>query len=275
MSALVDGERNAAMLAWYAEHGRELPWRGTDDPYRVMVSEVMLQQTQAARVIVPYQRFIAQFPTVGALAAAPLATVLDAWSGLGYNTRARRLREAARIIVADGWPTSVQGLEALPGVGPYTAAAIGSFAFDAQVATVDTNVRRVLSRWNGEPLDGAALAAAAGAALGSPAADWNQAVMDLGATICVARGARCAECPVSDWCPGPQGYVPTTAQAKFEGSFRQLRGAVVRAVLTGPQTTASLAERSGFPLDAVELAIEDLVEEGMLIDRADGYAIAD
>lgn len=272
---VVDGERNAALLAWYAGHGRDLPWRNTTDPYRIMVSEVMLQQTQAARVVGHYERFLGRFPTVDALASAPLAEILDAWSGLGYNGRARRLREAARIVAAAGWPTTARELETLPGVGPYTAAAISTFAFGEEVAAIDTNTRRVLSRWNGEPLQGAALVAAGAAALGSPAADWNQAMMDLGATICTVREPQCPRCPVSNWCAGPEGYVPTTPQARFEGSFRQLRGAVVRAVLTGPQSAESLAGRSGFPVDAVELALEDLVEEGMLIEDANGYAIAD
>jgi A/G-specific adenine glycosylase len=275
MAASVDEERNAALLSWYAEHRRDLPWRGVADPYRVLVSEVMLQQTQAARVVDHYQRFIERFPTVEALAAASLVDVLDAWSGLGYNARAHRLRETARTVTTEGWPRRAAELEALPGVGPYTAAAIASFAFGEHVAAVDTNVRRVISRWNGEPLEGGALLAAAAAALGSPSSDWNQAVMDLGASICLTRGARCETCPVAAWCAGPQSYIPAVPQARFEGSFRQLRGAVVRAVLTGPQTTAALAERSGFPEAAVELALDDLIEEGMLVEDDDGYAVAD
>lgn len=270
MTTPIDRERNAALLSWYAEDRRDLPWRDVGDPYLVLVSEVMLQQTQAARVVPYYERFVARFPTVEALAAASLGDVLSVWSGLGYNGRARRLRDAAQLVVADGWPEGVDALRGLPGVGPYTAAAIASFAFGDQVVTVDTNVRRVISRWNGEPLDGTGLQAATEAALGEPAAEWNQAVMDLGASICLARGARCGDCPVVDWCAGPESYVPTNAQARFEGSTRQLRGAIVRAVVAAPRSTQELAHYTGFPVDAVELAVEDLVDEGLLAENDAG-----
>lgn len=270
MTTALDLERNAALLAWYDESRRDLPWRDVGDHYLVLVSEVMLQQTQAARVVPYYERFVEEYPTVESLAAAPLADVLAVWTGLGYNGRARRLRDAARVIVENGWPENAEELRDLPGVGQYTAAAIASFAFGDHVVTIDTNVRRVISRWNGEPLDGAALQAATEAALGEPAADWNQAIMDLGASLCLARGARCAECPVADWCAGPESYVPTAPQARFEGSNRQLRGAIVRAVVAAPRTPEELARDTGFPSDEVDLAIEDLVLEGLLAEDDDG-----
>lgn len=275
MTTLVDRERNTALLAWYAEHRRDLPWRGVTDPYLILVSEVMLQQTQAARVVPHYEAFVERFPTVDSLANAPLSDVLAAWSGLGYNARARRLREAARMVVADGWPQTTDELEGLPAVGTYTAAAIASFAYGQHVVTIDTNVRRVISRWNGEPLEGAALRAAAEVALGEPAADWNQAIMDLGASLCLARSARCGECPVADWCAGPESYVPTVPQARFEGSTRQLRGAIVRAVTAAPRSTNELARHTGFPTEEVELALEDLVIEGLLVEGDGDYSIAD
>ncbi len=275
MTTRVDRERNAALLAWYQRHRRDLPWRDVGDPYLVLVSEVMLQQTQAARVIPYYERFIARFPTVESLAAAALEDVLAVWSGLGYNGRARRLREAARTIAAEGWPPADE-LERLPGVGRYTASAIASFAFGAHVVTIDTNVRRVISRWCGEPLEGDVLRAVTEGALGDPAAEWNQAVMDLGATVCIARGARCGACPVSDWCAGPASYVPTTPQGRFEGSARQLRGAIVRAVVHSPRSGPDLAHYTGFPIEEVELAIDDLVIEGLLVEDLDNtYRIAD
>jgi len=270
MTTVLDLERNAALLAWYGENQRDLPWRDVGDPYLVLVSEVMLQQTQAARVVLFYERFVKQYPTVESLAVAPLADVLAVWTGLGYNGRARRLRDAARFIVDDGWPESAEELAKLPGVGHYTAAAIASFAFGDHVVTIDTNVRRVISRWNGEPLDGLPLQAATEAALGEPAADWNQAVMDLGSALCLARGARCGECPVADWCAGPESYVPTAPQARFEGSNRQLRGAIVRAVVAAPRTPEELARHTGFSSDEVDLAIEDLVLEGLLAENDDG-----
>ncbi len=256
--------RAAALLGWYRDAARDLPWRGERDPYRVLVSEVMLQQTQAARVARRYPAFVARFPTAAALAAAPLADVLAAWSGLGYNRRAQRLQQACRAVVRDGWPRTAAGLAELPGVGPYTAAAVACFAFGEQVAAADTNARRVLSRWRGAPLAGAALQEAAAAALAGDARDWNQALMDLGATICTARRPACRECPVAGWCAGPAGYQPPRPQGRFEGSSRQLRGAVIRALVAGPATAARLAHRTGFGVADVEEALERLAGEGMV-----------
>jgi A/G-specific adenine glycosylase len=271
----IDDERNRALMGWYASNGRDLPWRGVGNPYLVLVSETMLQQTQASRVVPFYTEFTERFPTVESLASAALDEVLAAWSGLGYNARAHRLREAARLIAKAGWPDTTAGLEALPGVGRYTAAAVASIAFDRQIAAIDTNLSRVLSRWNGEPLHGAALDAAAEAALGDPAGAWNQAVMDLGATLCLPRGARCHQCPAADWCSGPAGYVAPTPQARFEGSTRQLRGAIVRALVAAPRSVAALSRQTGFPVTAVTAAVDDLIAEGLLIDGDGNISIAD
>src|SRR5690242_17722483 len=151
-----------ALLAWYRRGRRPLPWRATRDPYALLVSEVMLQQTQAARVVAPYEAFLARFPDAAALAAAPARAVLEAWSGLGYNRRALALQRAAQAVVRDGWPDD---LTALPGVGPYTAAAVAAFAWDRQVAAVDVNVRRVVERWDGRRRPPRALADRAAALL--------------------------------------------------------------------------------------------------------------
>lgn len=272
----VEAERNLALLAWYTERERSLPWRGVDDPYPILVSEFMLQQTQASRVAPYYERFLERFPTLDDLADAPLVDVLDAWSGLGYNSRAQRLREAARHIRDHGWPGDVAGLQVLPGVGPYTAAALASFAFGERVPAIDTNVRRVLSRWHGEPLDGPALRATAQRALDADAGRWNQAMMDLGATLCRPRNPWCDECPVEEWCTGPEGYVPLHPQARFEGSARQLRGAIVRAVVRGPQSFEDLRRETGFATGEIEMALEDLLAEGLLDEGSDGdYVVAD
>jgi A/G-specific adenine glycosylase len=270
MTALVEQERNTALLSWYRAHGRSLPWRGETDPYLVLVSEVMLQQTQASRVVPFYQRFVARFPTAEVLAGADLRDVLDAWSGLGYNARAVRLREAARIITERGWPTTPGALIDLPGVGPYTAAAIASFAFGVDVPAVDTNLRRVLSRWHGESLSGATLAAVAAANLAAPAAEWNQAMMDLGATVCLPKDPHCCRCPVADWCSGADAYTPPTPQGRFEGSARQLRGAIVRTLVAHPGRAGAIARHVGFPRGEVEEALGDLTLEGIVTDDGTG-----
>lgn len=269
-SRTLDAERNQALLSWYALRSRDLPWRRRSEPYAVLVSEFMLQQTQARRVAPYFDRFMTRFPTIEALAEAPLGDVLEAWTGLGYNGRAMRLREAARHIAVAGWPSDVVDLQELPGVGPYTAAAIASFAFGKRVPAIDTNLRRVLSRWHGEPLDGPLLRSAAEAALGEDAASWNQAMMDLGATTCRPRNPLCEECPVEPWCSGPQAYVSPHPQARFEGSARQLRGAIVRAVVRGPQTFEDLRRETGFPTEELELALDDLEDEGLIAETDDG-----
>lgn len=275
-SRTLDAERNLALLAWYADRRRSFPWRETTDPYNVLVSEFMLQQTQAARVGPYYDRFMERFPTLETLSDAPLADVLEAWSGLGYNGRAMRLREVAKHIVMRGWPSDVLGLQELPGVGPYTAAAIASFAFGARVPAIDTNLRRVLSRWYGEPLDGPVLRSAAEAALADDAGSWNQAMMDLGATTCRPRNPLCEVCPVEEWCSGPQAYVSPHPQARFEGSARQLRGAIVRAVVRAPQSFEDLRRETGFTTEEIELALDDLEDEGLIVETEDGdFMVAD
>jgi len=276
MTLLIEEERNAALFSWYRTEQRSFPWRGETDPYRILVSETMLQQTQASRVIPFYNRFVARFPTVESLAAADLHEVLSLWTGLGYNSRGRRLREAAGRIEMDGWPITPTALVELPGVGPYTASAVASFAFGARVPAVDTNLRRVLSRWHGEPLNGASLQAAAVVALGDPASDWNQAMMDLGAITCISKTPRCGACPVKDWCSGPASYAPAPAQGRFEGSARQLRGAIVRSLVRGDATFKDIVQQTGFPTAQVEMALADLMSEQMVTrDENAVYRIAE
>ena len=202
------------LLEWYAREGRvHLPWRHTRDPYKILVSEVMLQQTQVERVLPKYQEFLARFPTLAALAAAPVAEVIKAWAGLGYNSRAVRLWNIARQAVSDyggALPGTLDGLLALKGIGRYTAGAVACFAFGLSVATVDTNIRRVLWRvfqgiepasWpTGQRETRAALALAEAALPPDRAYDWQQALMDLGATICVSRRPACERCPLQTCC---------------------------------------------------------------------------
>ncbi|MBI4233929.1 MAG: A/G-specific adenine glycosylase [Chloroflexi bacterium] len=236
----------AALLRWYRQHGRDLPWRRTRDPYAILVAEVMLQQTQVERVIPKYHEFLARFPTVTALAAAPLAEVIRAWSPLGYNLRALRLHELARGVCArwnGALPSDPSTLRCLPGIGPYTANALACFAFDVQVPVLDTNIRRVLGRlFHGiEPTRGHELRDTAQAALPEgEASHWNQALMDLGATLCTPQRPRCLLCPVRAWCKGAplltsgarkvaeqRGAYPARALAPFRGSARYYRGRIV------------------------------------------------
>jgi A/G-specific adenine glycosylase len=206
----------AALLTWFRAHGRDLPWRHTTDPYAILVSEVMLQQTQVERVVPRWQAWLGRWRTVEALAAASPGDVIVEWQGLGYNRRAVNLHRAARHVAAHGWPDD---LTELPGVGPYTAAAVGNFAFGHDVLPVDTNVRRVQER-TGELFDGSCA----------------QALFDLGATICLARIPRCDTCPLAVRCPSRgRRYEPARKQSRFEGSFRQRRAAALRAVAAGEQ----------------------------------------
>jgi A/G-specific adenine glycosylase len=200
------------LLAWFGDSGRDLPWRHSKDPYAILVSEVMLQQTQVERVIPRWTAWLERWPTPAALAAASPADVIREWQGLGYNRRALALHGATCVVAASGWPDD---LTTLPGVGPYTAAAVRNFAFGHNVLPVDTNVSRVQER--------------TGHAFEPRSA---QALMDLGATICLARIPRCEACPLAGLCPSRgRRYEPLRKQSRFEGSFRQRRANALRAVL--------------------------------------------
>src|SRR3954452_12151287 len=206
-----------ALLDWYEEVRRPLPCRFTRDPWAILVSEVMLQQTQAWRVVPHYERFLARYPAPEELVAAPAAEAIAAWSGLGYNRRVLALREAARVVAEEGWPAP-EALETLPGVGPYTAAAVGSFAWDAPMAAVDTNVRRVIERRDGVRRGARALARRAAEVLPEGrAALWTQAMMELGATVCRPRRAACGACPLRPGCAGPEG--PTAGRRRARERF--------------------------------------------------------
>jgi len=225
------------LLVWYAANGRSLPWRETRDPYAILVSEVMLQQTQVERVVPRWTAWLERWPTPTALAAATAGEVILAWQGLGYNRRAVALHEAAKAVDARGWP---EDLTELPGVGPYTAAAIRNQAFDEPVLPVDTNVARIQKR--------------TGQAFGPGSL---QALFDLGATICLARIPRCEACPLAAACPSRgRRYDPLRKQAPFEGSFRQRRAETLRLVAGEPRRLVELDSEA-----VAALAKDGLVEE--------------
>ncbi len=209
------------LAAWYRDSARDLPWRETRDPYAILVSEVMLQQTQVDRVVPRYLAWFERWATPEDLALASPADVIREWQGLGYNRRALSLHRAARLIAAGGWPDD---LTQLPGVGPYTAAAIRNFAFGENVLPRDVNVERV-ERRTGHRFTGAAA----------------QGLMDLGATVCLARIPRCVTCPLEAVCPS-RGIreAPARKQSPFAGSFRERRALALRAVAAGPQAVAEL-----------------------------------
>jgi len=281
------------VLAWWegarADRDR-LPWRGTRDPWRVLVAEMMLAQTQAVRVAAPYRDFVARFSTPASCAAASVGDVVRAWAGLGYNRRALALHEVAVTIVArhgERVPDTLHDLEGLPGVGPYTARAVLAFAFGAEAAAVDTNVARVLAR------------AAAGRRLGRHEAqdladglvpagssrEWNLALMDFGSLVCRSRAPACDTCPVGAasacvWrarggsLPDPAvGSAQVTSRgSRFEGSDRQGRGRLVRAACAGPIAAADVARVAGWPsqLARARRVAEALVAEGFLVRESTG-----
>jgi A/G-specific adenine glycosylase len=228
------------LRAWFSEAGRDLPWRRTRDPYAILVSEVMLQQTQVERVILRYLRWLERWPSAAALAAASAAEVIREWQGLGYNRRALALHGAAARIAADGWPAD---LTTLPGVGRYTADAVRNFAFGEPVLPVDVNVARVLER--------------TGAAFPPELAG---ALMDLGANVCLARVPRCEECPLAAACPARgRRYEPLRKQGPFEGSFRQRRAVTLRLVAEAPR-----------PLDQLDAEAVTALHRDGLVSVADG-----
>ncbi|HSJ29335.1 MAG TPA: A/G-specific adenine glycosylase [Acidimicrobiia bacterium] len=258
--------RNRALLDWYDRHGRDLPWRHTDDPWAILVSEAMLQQTQVSRVVPVYTAFLHRYPDPSSLAAAPMSEAIRAWGELGFLRRVIRLHAAARVIADHGWPSD---LRELPGVGRYTAAAVSVFALGQPQAAIDVNGRRILSRWAGRPLtQREAESFGAEAVERERPADWNEAMMDLGATVCIARLPRCEVCPVAEWCADPAVQIPRRPQSPFEGSVRQARATVLKTLAAGamPDDPSFV---TGLDPATVTAAVNALVDEGV-IARADG-----
>jgi len=272
-----------------AERDR-LPWRGTRDPWHVLVAETMLAQTQVARVAPRFREFVARFPTPASCAVAPLGEVVRAWIGLGYNRRALALHTAAEEIVrAHGGrvPSALSELEDLNGVGPYTARAVMALAFNARVAAVDTNVGRVLSRAGlaRRLLPSEVQAVADGLIPAGSARAWNLALMDFGSLVCRARRPACVACPVRAagacaWRAAPRG-VPdpavgsarvTSRQSRFEGSDRQGRGRLVRAACAGPIAPGEVAAIAGWPTQdgRAHRVAEALCAEGILVHGRSG-----
>jgi A/G-specific adenine glycosylase len=260
------------VLRWTQTRERPLPWRGEKDAYRILVSEVMLQQTQAARVVPHYQRFLERFPTVAALAESGVGDVLRAWENLGYNRRALNLwRTAQAVVERGGFPSTVRELQLLPGLGPYTARAVASFAFGADVGVVDANVRRVITRLSGRaPDDDVQDIADRLVPRGrGRAGEWNQAMIDLGAEVCRARAPRCDRCPLLSMCAWSNGVRPERRPrgpvARFEDTTRYARGAVVRALRQADGLAPTdLQRRSGLDDQRLADALATLQADGLI-----------
>jgi A/G-specific adenine glycosylase len=262
------GRIREGLLGWFKENARQLPWRRTRDPYAILVSEVMLQQTQVDRVLPYYTRFLERFPTVEDLAAAPTADVIRIWSGLGYNRRAVNLQRAARTIVDElggSLPVDPADLKKLPGIGAYTAGAIAAFAHERDVAFLDTNMRRVISRvifGNESARESDAIAAADALLPRGHGWTWNQALIEFGALQCTARRPACIVCPLRDECAAyPMMQValqlkssrPTHPKSEpFESTTRFYRGRIVEALRALPED-----EPEGIPLDELGLRVRE------------------
>jgi A/G-specific adenine glycosylase len=300
-----------ALLDWYARHSRDLPWRRTRDPYHVLVSEIMLQQTQVDRVMPKYHAFLERFPTLADLAAATPGDVIRAWAGLGYNRRALNLQRTAQAVLDEHggqFPRTPEELQRLPGIGPYTAGAVACFAFERDVAFMDTNIRRVIQRvFVGQedvppPATERQLLAIAQEAV--PAGDgytWNQAIMELGALICTAARPRCAICPLQPHCrayaawktadetifatqPTPRVVrAVAESRAPFTTSNRYFRGRLVALLRElPPGSSATLTElgprvKEGWTVDEMDWLLkvaQGLADDGLIMLEAEPGAVA-
>jgi len=280
-----------AVLAWSAGRRDELPWRQTRDPWAVLVSELMLQQTQVSRVILRWHQFLERFPTVMVCAGAPIGDVVTEWAGLGYNRRAVNLHRTAVAVVEnhDGViPNELDVLLALPGLGPYTARAVLAFAYEQDVAVVDTNVGRILARQRGERLTARGAQAFADEVVPVGMGwSWNQGLLDLGALVCTKRSPNCEVCPTSSTCswfaggsaepdPAIGSAAVSKGQSKFVGSFREGRARLLDVLRTGVEVSpeefraaCGWNDREGGDLDAVRAA-DSLVRDGLAIERKYG-----
>lgn len=282
------------LFRWHRTHYRDMPWRNTRDPYRIFVSEIMLQQTQVDRVRKKYAEFLRKFPTVSALAKAPLADVLRVWSGLGYNRRARYLHECAKTVVrkyGGKFPDDFDTLRALPGIGPSSAAAVLAFAFDRDLPMIDTNIRRILVRVF---FGGKSAKTVRGRTLGTNSSrsdlvpfprtpsdkelyglakslipegkgrEWNYAMLDLGATLCTARH-HCDDCPFMRLHGRVGDFQYKKPQKKFAGSNRFYRGRILHALTRSARTPGSLAAVVDLPVTQVRAILRSLAKEKLVV----------
>lgn len=268
----------SALLSWGESHRRALPWRSTREPWPVLVSEVMSQQTQIERVVPRWTAFLGRWPGTAEMAASDLGSVLVEWKGLGYPRRARALHETAMLVESDHggrFPEALDLLLALPGVGAYTARAVSAFAFEVDVGVLDTNVGRILARLAGRRLTHGEAQRIADALVPSGMAwDWNTSILDLGATVCRPL-PNCRQCPLAAECswniagrpspdPAQRSAAVSRPQARFEGSFRQARGRML-AVLADGEVTVSALDPAEFAPHGISAVAESLVADGLAV----------
>jgi A/G-specific adenine glycosylase len=280
-----------AVLEWGAAQLRDLPWRRTRDPWAILVSEVMTQQTGVDRVVPYYHAFLDRFPDPATCAAAPASEVLRLWGGLGYNRRGLNLHRCAVALVdrhGGAVPDELDALLALPGIGPYTARAVLAFAFERRVGVVDTNIGRVLARWSGGSLATAQAQSLADDLVPEGWAwEWNQAVMELGAVICRRRRPDCTRCPARHGCrwsvaghpepdPADGSAGVSRGQSRFEGSDRQGRGRLVDALRRGPVDVEDLPAVMGWPDDCAraDRVAATVVADGLAVRRGHQFHLA-
>jgi len=288
LSPSVASELTSTVRSWWPDVARDLPWRVSRDPWEVLVSEVMAQQTQVDRVVPKWIAFLERFPTVHDAALANAGELIQLWDGLGYNRRALLLHRCACEVVSthDGdFPDDLDSLLALPGIGPYTARAVLAFAFERDVAVVDTNVGRVLARIAGVSLSARQVQVSADGLVPLGAGwEWNQALLDFGATVCTKRSPKCARCPVHTMCSwagvGPDPAVGSAAvsvrQSRFDGSDRQGRGRLIAALRDGALSRVDALAALGFGADADDRAarvLASLVRDQMVVCVGDEVAL--
>ena len=273
----------STLLRWFGNNRRDLPWRRTHDPYLIAVSEVMLQQTQVDRVKPKYLAWRQAWPTTKSLAEAPLHDVLKLWSGLGYNSRAKRLRDSARAVMerfGGKWPRDIAELESLPGFGPYTARAVASFSYNVDTAVIDTNVRRVMSRifFGIRATEQSELDEVVEHILPrGKSSDWNAALMDFGSAVCTSRSPKCKTCPMKNYCRAypailDQNRMKKVSSVKFQDSDRYLRGQIIKHVIeqgSVPRMAliASLQRMKVVDKKRVVRLMDLLVVEGLVVER--------